>query len=363
MKQIKIYTIGGATFDMFVKAHNHAVMLFKTLQEETDWICFDKGAKVRIDEVHETFGGGATNTAVGFARMGFDVSFVGKVGAMYGDKVIQNLEKEGVDVHCVKKTNRDKTAFSTILNTFEGDRTVLAYAGANQYFTAKDLPVDELMKADWIFLNHLTEKKSKIPAEILKILKKNPRIKLAWNPGREQIEQGVKRWKNLLTRTEILFLNKEEASQFTRKPYGPAGVKHEDPKFHGYLPKTFLPPYADDVTEIMLEFFKYGANKIVITDGPNGAQASDGKKLYFCPIVSHKRVDTTGAGDSFATGFTSAIILGENLKGALKYGAINSHNVIQFFGAQEGLLTREKLNKMKKKLDICVNSTRISALK
>jgi len=360
MKQKKIFTIGGATFDMFIKVHDHGIIHFKTPERSEDWIALDYGAKVKVHEVYETFGGGGTNTAVGFARMGFDVCFVGKVGAEYGDKVIANLESGGVDTHCIQKTKRDKTGFSTIINTFEGDRTVLAYAGANQYFNAKDLPLKELEQADWIFLNHLTEKNSRIPHEILKILKKNPHIKLAWNPGKEQLEQGVKRWKALLEHTEILFVNKEEASTFTHTPYRLAGIKSEDPRYHTHLPKAFLPPYADDVSEIMYKFFKYGPKMVVITDGHNGAQASDGKRLYFCPVALHKLVDATGAGDAFASGFTSAIIEGESLKNALKFGTVNAYNVINFYGAQTGLLTHKELEKMLKSLDICVTSTKLN---
>ncbi len=326
-----------------------------------DWLCLEYGGKVRIDEVQETFGGGATNTGVAFSRMGFDVSTVAMIGSEYGDKVIENLEKEKVDTHFIKKTKRDKTAFSTILNTFEGDRTVLAYSGANKYFSAKDLPLDELKNADWIFLNHLTEKNSKIPVQILKILKSNPNIKFAWNPGKEQLEQGIGKWKPLLDHTEILFVNKEEASLFTHIPYKLAGIKQEDPKRHAHIPKSFLPPYADDVSEVMYHFFKKtDVKNVVITDGRNGSQASDGRHLYFCPVLSHKRVDTTGAGDAFASGFTGAVILSESLKTALRFGTVSAHNVINFLGAQNGLLNLKEIEKKLKEVDICVNSTKLN---
>ncbi|MCK5604060.1 carbohydrate kinase family protein [Candidatus Pacearchaeota archaeon] len=361
MKKQKIFTIGGATFDMFIKAHDHSIMRLKDQESSKSFICLDYGGKVKIDEVRETFGGGATNTGVGFSRMGFDVCTVAKVGADYGDKVIANLARENVDVRYIRNTTRDKTAFSTILNTFEGDRTVLAYAGANQYLNAKDLPLEEIENADWIFLNHLAKIDSQIPAEILKILKKNPHIKFAWNPGKEQLEQGIKKWKALLDRTEILFVNKEEASLFARTPYQPAGIKKDDPKFHVHVSKAFLPPYADDVSEIMYQFFSRTAVKnVVITDGRNGAQASDRKRLYFCPVVTHKRVDTLGAGDAFSTGFTSAIVLGEDLKEALKFGTVNAHSVVSFFGAQEGLLSPKEITKKLKLLDICVTSTKLT---
>ena len=51
----------------------------------------------------------------------------------------------------------------------------------------------------------------------------------------------------------------------------------------------------------------------------------------------------TGAGDAFASTFTSAIILGADVPTALAWGPINSMSVVQYMGAQEGLLNREEL--------------------
>ena len=101
-KTPRIFTIGGATFDIFVKAADQAIMRFFTPDERDEWLCLRYGGKVRVDEVVETFGGGATNTSVAFARMGFDANFVGNIGAEYGDKVIDNLEKESVCTDFVK---------------------------------------------------------------------------------------------------------------------------------------------------------------------------------------------------------------------------------------------------------------------
>ncbi len=359
MKRPKIFTIGGATFDIFVQAKDQSIMELSTADSRDKWLCLKHGGKIRVDEVIETFGGGATNTGIAFARMGFDASVVGKIGAEYGDKVINNLKSNGVCTDFVKKTKRDRTAFSNIINTFDGDRTLLAYAGANRFFCAEDLPIKELSKADWIFLNHLTEENSKIPNVLLKILKQNPHIKLAWNPGKEQIIQGSKKWKQLLERTEILFLNKEEASLFSKTLYQLAGNKKDDPKHHIHTSKNFLPPYADDVSEIMLELHKNGANKVVITDGKNGAQASDGKHIYFCPVYSHKRIDVLGGGDAFASGFTSAQISGKTLNTSLIYGTLNAHSVVNQFGAQAGLLSKSEMEALYKKQDIHITKSTI----
>lgn len=359
MKNKKIITVGGATFDMFVKAHDQAIMRLKDQHHCLDYLCLDYGGKVKVDEIRETFGGGATNTAVGFSRMGFDVCFSGKIGSLYGDRVLANLSDEGVNTAFAKMTKKDKTGFSVILNTFEGDRTVLAYGGANRFFTGKDLPLSEMASADLIFLNHLAHSGSRVPHEILTFLKSHPYVKLAWNPGHEQIEQGIGKWKALLQRTDYLFMNKEEASRFSRLAFEPAGNKQDDPNCHIHAPKSFLPPYADDVTEILTRFSNSGVKQVIITDGRNGAQATDGKRLYFCPVITHKRVDTLGAGDAFATGYTSGSLLGNDIKDCLKFGMLNASHVVSYFGAQEGLLHREKMIKYAKKLDICVTSIKL----
>jgi sugar/nucleoside kinase (ribokinase family) len=355
----KIFSIGGATFDIFVQPADQKIMTLETPEAREKYLCLEHGGKVQIKQVIETFGGGGTNTSIAFSRMGFDASYVGMIGSEYGDRVIANLLDNGVDTKYVAETKRDKTAFSNIINTFDGDRTVLAYAGANQYFSAKDLPMDELAEADWIFLNHLASDNTDVPAALIKLLKANPKIKLAWNPGHEQLTQGLKKWSNLLAHTEILFVNKHEASLFARMKYTPADSKSDFPNCHIHDVKKFLPPYAADVSGIMLEILKYGVKNVVITDGVKGAQATDGKSVYFCPVTSKSRVDTLGAGDAFASGFTSALVTGKNLKTALIYGSLNAHSVVNTYGAQAGLLTISELNKAFQATHLCVTSTRL----
>ncbi len=359
MKKPRIFTIGGATFDIFVKADDQSIMSIRTPDSFHKWLSFPHGGKVKVNQVMESFGGGATNTAVTFARQGFDVCFVGKVGKEYGDKVFGNLEKEGIDCKHAKQTSRDKTGFSTIINTFDGDRTLLAYPGANRFFTAKDLPLDKLKMADWIFLNHLAGGGEDIHKALIKVLKANPKIKLAWNPGHEQIAQGAKKWKELLKQTEILFVNKEEASAFSRVDYMPAGVKQDDPRAHVCTHRDLLPPYADDVTEILRFFVGMGVNNVVITDGRNGSQATDGERHYFCPVLSHKRVDTLGAGDAFASGFTVAMIKSLPLKNALLYGTLNAGNAVMHPGAQNGLLTADEMKAALRKSETKAKSTKL----
>jgi sugar/nucleoside kinase (ribokinase family) len=56
--------------------------------------------------------------------------------------------------------------------------------------------------------------------------------------------------------------------------------------------------------------------------------------------------ERTGAGDAFASTFVAALIKGSNLEGALQWAPINSMNVVQHVGAQEGLLTEKDLGEL-----------------
>lgn len=355
----KVFTIGGATVDLFVKTDQHAIMTFKTKDQFQDWIGFDYGAKVPVNELLETFGGGGMNTAVGFSKMGFESYFIGKVGSTHLDSLFNYLQKQKVGTEFIKTTSKEKTGFSVILNSFEGDRTVLTYAGANRLFSKSDLPLESLKSADWIFLNHLAKSKSKIPSLLESFLVQNSKIKMAWNPGKEQLSLGCNAWKSLLSSTEVLILNKEEASLFSGKKYRLAGMNTRDPKHYVKLPAKFLPPYADDVCEIMMELLKTGVKNVVITDGRNGAQATDGQFIYFCPVITADRTDTLGAGDAFSTGFITALIEGKNLKSALKYGTLNANSAVQKCGAQNGLLDRSEISKRLKDTEISITKAKL----
>ena len=59
--------------------------------------------------------------------------------------------------------------------------------------------------------------------------------------------------------------------------------------------------------------------------------------------------ERTGAGDAFASTFVSAIIKGNNLEAALQWAPINSMNVVQKIGAQEGLLSEHHIEEYLKK--------------
>ena len=77
----------------------------------------------------------------------------------------------------------------------------------------------------------------------------------------------------------------------------------------------------------------------VVSDGPNGVVATDGKTIITAGMYEDVPViDRTGAGDAFGSGFLSAYAQGKSLKEAIVFASANSTSVVQFIGAKEGIL-------------------------
>lgn len=72
----KIITVGSALIDVFVKSDEFQLGKSK----EGLMLCSQYGDKIEVDEFALLGGGGAGNTAVGFARQGFEVSLISETG-------------------------------------------------------------------------------------------------------------------------------------------------------------------------------------------------------------------------------------------------------------------------------------------
>lgn len=308
---LRTLSIGGATFDLFLNlssdlSHNcHGVQSF----------AFPLGAKVNVENVIGACGGGANNTAVGLSRLGCRAAFSGVLGDdQWGQEITRNMEREHVDMRYSSIIENEPSNFSLILQSTSGERTILSHKSMDRHFRDVTFDREAAASVDAVYLNHIHEDTCEIENDIIDILVSTPSIHLTWNPGGCQIRTGfdAKGNRGLLQATNLLLLNKEEASQFT---------------------KTTTIREAFDV------LIRTGVQHICITDGANGSYATDGKHLYFCPSPSCKVVDTTGAGDAFGVGVTWALLTGKTLPMALKAGTINAVSVVGSIGAQDGLLT------------------------
>lgn len=321
-------SIGGATYDLFVRLPNYAVAECK----EADSFALPLGAKIRVEDLVETCGGGAANTSVGLARLSCTACYEGVVSSdQWGEKLTQNMKKEGVDTSCITVVEDEVSSYSIILSGKSGERVILYEPGTNKHLHDANFDKEMLSNVDWVYLNHIQEGSCIIQDDIAEMLSAYGAPKLTWNPGGCQIEAGMEKHADLLRNTDLLLLNKEEALRFTKT----------------------------DTTEAAIRIIiKSGVANVCITDGGNGTMASDGKNIYTCPALSNVDiVDTTGAGDAFGTGVTWALMEGMILPDAVKTGSINAASVVSKIGAQTALLTDTEITKRLTdcSLDVSIN--------
>ena len=328
-----VVTFGSATVDIFIESDKAHVVNVRGIEGELDLYCLQYGEKIEIDHSAFAIGGGAINTAACFSRLGLKTSAAVKVGEGFNgletNKVFQNYQ---IDDTFIMKTSEERTGFSIILTSFEGDRTVLAHRGANITLKPEDINFERLKETKWIYCAPLNSIHGCILQDITDFAGANG-IKVFCNLGGKALDRSLEELKPILENINIVSLNTQEATRIT-------GIEQ---KYH----KDKSNKINDDVREMMKLLKGYVKDLVLITDGAKGAYAFDGEKFYYAPIYPTKRVSSLGAGDAFASTFCASIIKGNNILDSLEYASINSGSVVTFYNAQDGLLNSEKLEELK----------------
>lgn len=306
-----LISIGDSTLDTFLKLDEASVIC--DFDKENCWLCMSYADKIPIARLDFATGGNSSNMAVGAARLGLSPAFYTIIGDDdSGKKVYASLKKEGVDIRYVHIEKGAATNYSAVLN-YQTERTILVYHVPRKY----QLP--RLASAEWIYYSSMGKGFEVIHKDLINYIKTKD-IALGFNPGTHQLKSGIEGIGDILELTDVFLVNRDEAKLILGRYNRPA-------------PK-----------ELLRGLRHLGPTIVVITDGPNGAYAFDGKKYYYMPILEVKVVERTGAGDSFSTGFLSAIIYKKDVAEALRWGTFNSASVIQFIGPQAGLLTKKQMH-------------------
>ncbi|HXE09892.1 MAG TPA: carbohydrate kinase family protein [Verrucomicrobiae bacterium] len=311
-----VVSIGDVVTDAFIKLFDDQAVTYKN--DQGKWLAMQFGTKLPYDHVEVVEAvGNAANAAVAFARLGLDSSFVTNVGAdTHGRDIIKALDKQGVDTSLVRINRGKKSNYHYVL-WYKEERTILIRHEDYDYHWPHLHPA-EVPK--WVYFSSISEHAIPYHDQVADWLEENPDVKMAFQPGTFQMKAGTKRLHRIYQRSELLVLNREEAALV-------GGGNHED---------------MDDLFD---KLHALGPKIVVITDGPDGAYASDGTNRFKMPLYPDPAppVDRTGAGDSFASTFVAAIIKGKSIEDALKWAPINSMSVVQKVGAQAGLLNEKAL--------------------
>jgi ribokinase len=307
-----LISIGDIKLDTFVVLDEASVQCSVKMPECL--LCLEYGAKIPVRVVDSQMAGSAPNVAVGLARMGLKTAVVSNMGIDGTRRLaMHRLKAEKVATTYIHTSKREQSAYSVVLN-YKGDRTILASQIQHEY----RLP-SKMGKTKWLYVSEMGHGYERLYRDVAAVGKKGDTL-VAMNPGSIQISERKKVLYDLIRQTHILFVNLEEAQAISG---------NNNPEIHHQA--TAL--------------YKLGAKKIVITDGKNGSYSFNkhGQELLHCPMFPGKPVETTGAGDAFATGYLGAVMNGELHAEALRWGSVNAASVVEHVGPQPGLLPAAKI--------------------
>jgi len=311
-----VISIGDIVTDVFIKLLEDQAHQYDN--EQGKWLAMPFGTKIPYDTVETIKGvGNAANAAVAFARLGLNSAFATNVGNdQIGRDMISAMQDSSVDSRFITINNNKVSNVHYVLR-YQVERTILIKHEAYDYHWPHLRP-NEIPK--WVYFSSVSEHAMKYHDQIASWLEENKDVKMAFQPGTFQIEAGAERLKKIYQSTEVLIVNREEAVEITGGNY-------------------------HDYNDLLQRMHDLGPKIAVITDGPNGAVASDRSTILKMPLYPDLAppVDRTGAGDAFASTFVAALIKGNTIAGALQWAPINSMSVLQKVGAQAGLLTEAEI--------------------
>jgi sugar/nucleoside kinase (ribokinase family) len=316
--QLDVLSVGDVVTDAFIKLIDTEAKVEKT--DKGPMLSMAYGTKLPFDHVEVVEAvGNAANASVAFARLGLNSGLVANVGAdQPGRDIISALEKNGVDSRFVHINTGHKSNYHYVL-WYKEERTILIKHEEYDYhwprFRVIDIP-------RWIYFSSISEHTMEYHDLISAWLESHPSVKLAFQPGTFQIEAGTKRLKKIYEHSEVLAVNREEATTIS------SGDHH-------------------DINDLFDKLHALGPKVVLISDGHAGAYVSDGQKRWKMPIYPDPKppFERTGAGDAFTSTFVAALVKGADVESALLWAPINSMSVVQKVGAQAGLLDEKQINK------------------
>ncbi len=318
-KQLDFLAIGDITTDAFIRLKE--AELHCDIDKSNCQISMDFGSKIPYEFVEIVKGvGNSANASVTASRLGLSSALIANIGNdENGRECRQKIASEGIETKFFSEHSGKATNYHYVL-WYGDDRTILVKHEDYKYRLPKFDP------PKWIYLSSLGGSTRDYHKEIGVYIKKNPEVKLCFQPGTFQMNLGMDDIVfPFYEHSEVFVVNVEEAQKI---------LKTTEPS----------------IKNLMKAIRALGPKIVLVTDGPKGAYMNFNNEAWFMPIYPDPKppYERTGAGDAFASTFVSALALGKSPEEALMWAPVNPMSVVQYIGAQKGLLTKSQIEKLLK---------------
>lgn len=268
---------------------------------------------------HTAPGGKGANQAVAAARLGAQVSMVGRVGKdEFAATLLENLSLAKVNTKFVIQDPEAPTGVALIEVDDSGENSIVVASGANMRVSSLDVDAaqEAISAADLLLLQLEIPLKTVIQAAVLA---KRKNVTVVLNPAPARILTS-----ELLNFVDILIPNETETALLTGLPVGS----------------------QSQIEAAASSLLTSGVRTVIITLSENGAMLTQEDKNEIIPAFNLNPVDTTAAGDAFVGGFAVAIAEGKPMTEAIRWGNAAGALATTRLGAQPSLPMRQDVETM-----------------
>jgi sugar/nucleoside kinase (ribokinase family) len=308
----KILGIGSALVDILSQIPNEQVLKELNLPKGSMTYVNTTDIVKIGDHIHQMFGsqrasGGSTaNTMCGLARLGGETGFLSKIGK---DEVGEFFKKQMIDCHVKPQLLTSDTPSGRVIAmvTPDCERTFATCLGAAIEMGPDDIHPDLLDGWDIFYVEgYLVANPPLLEKALDTAHAKGMTIAMDMASYNEVQKHRDLLLRLLKDRLDIVFANEQEAQVLTG---------------------------LEDPIEA-LHFIAERCQIAVVKVGAKGAYIQRGDEVVTIPPMKANVIDTTGAGDLWASGFLAGLIKGETLQKCGMMGAIVAKNIIEVMGAK-----------------------------
>ena len=305
---MKVLGMGNALVDVLALIENDSLLTQLELPKGSMQLidATKKEALHKAMEDKEKFlasGGSASNTITGIAKLGVNTGFIGRVGKDF----FGNYYKEDLEKYNVKSLLRICNEDSGVATTFvakDGQRTFGTYLGAAAGLTAEDLKTEDFAGYNYFYIEGYLVQNLDLIRKAVALAHENG-AKVVLDMASYNVVEASKDFllEIIPQYVDILFANEEEAKALCNTE----------------------PEKALDIIADMVEI-------AIVKIGEKGSWIKRGEEKVFVPALKVDCMDTTGAGDLYASGFLYGLINSKSLKESGEIGTLLAGNVIQVMG-------------------------------